>query len=105
MKNRGYADTFFIHEELIRIHEKQRYRQKAVDQDGVVVDMFLDKRGDGHAAKCFSKRLLPKRKGEPRKIVTDKLGSCNVAHKELIPIRFTTRRTMPTIGPSCRTSL
>jgi putative transposase len=31
------------------------------------------------------KRLLRNHQGEPRKIVTDKLGSYRVAHRELIP--------------------
>jgi putative transposase len=55
-----------------------------VDQDGEVVDVFLQKRRDGKAAKPFFKRLLRKHKGEPRKIVTDKLRSYGVAHRELI---------------------
>ena len=49
--------------------------------DGEVVDVFLQKRRDTRAAK----RLLKKHKGEPRKIVTDKLRSYDVAHRELIP--------------------
>jgi putative transposase len=58
---------------------------RAVDQDGEVVDVYLQKRRDGKAAKRFFKRLLRKHKGEPRKIVTDKLRSCGVAQRELIP--------------------
>jgi putative transposase len=50
-----------------------------------VVDVFLQKRRDGKAAKRFFERLLHKYKGEPRKIVTDKLRSYGVAHRELIP--------------------
>ncbi len=56
-----------------------------MDQDGEVVDVFLQKRRDGRAAKRFFKRLLKKYRGEPRKIVTDELRSYNVAHRELIP--------------------
>jgi len=56
-----------------------------VDQDGEVVDVFLQKRRDGKAAKRFFRRLLGKHQGEPRKIVTDKLRSYGVAHRELIP--------------------
>ena len=56
-----------------------------MDQDGEVVDVFLQKRRDGKAAMRFFKRLLGKHKGEPRKIVTDKLRSYGVAHRELIP--------------------
>ncbi len=47
--------------------------------------MFLQKRRDGAAAKRFFKRLLKKHNDEPRKIVTDKLRSYGVAHRELIP--------------------
>ena len=47
--------------------------------------MFLQKRRDGMAARRFFKRLLKKHSNEPRKIVTDKLGSYRVAHRELIP--------------------
>ena len=40
---------------------------------------------DGAAAKRFFRRLLRSHGGEPRKIVTDKLRSYGVAHRELIP--------------------
>ena len=50
-----------------------------------MVDVFLQARRDGKAARRFFKRLLKKHRSEPRKIVTDKLGSYAVAHRELIP--------------------
>ena len=50
----------------------------------MVVDIYLQKRRDGNAAKRFFKRLLKKNKGEPRKIVTDKLRIYGFAHIELI---------------------
>ncbi len=46
---------------------------------------FSKKRRDAKAANRFFKRMLKKHKGEPRKIVTDKLTSYRVAHRELIP--------------------
>jgi len=84
-KHRGYGDTFFIDEVFVRIDGKQHYLWRAVDQDGEVVDVFLQKRRDGAAAKRFFKRLLKKHQDEPRKIVTDKLRSYGVAHRDLIP--------------------
>jgi len=84
-KQQGYGDTFYIDEVFVRIRGKQHYLWRAVDQDGEVVDVFLQKRRDGKAAKRFFKRLLKNHKGEPRKIVTDKLRSYGVAHRELIP--------------------
>ncbi|MDG2090716.1 MAG: IS6 family transposase, partial [Gammaproteobacteria bacterium] len=84
-KHQGYGDTFFLDEVFIKINGIQHYLWRAVDQDGEVVDVFLQKRRDGKTAKRFFKRLLRKNKGEPRKIVTDKLRSYGVAHRELIP--------------------
>ncbi len=83
--HQGYGDTFFIDEVFIKIDGKQHYLWRAVDQDGEVVDVYLQKRRDGAAAKRFFRRLLKKHQGEPRKIVTDKLRSYGVAHRELIP--------------------
>ena len=84
-KHQGYGDTFFIDEVFVKIDGKQHYLWRAVDQDGEVVDVFLQKRRDGAAAKRFFKRLLKIHVGEPRKIVTDKLRSYGVAYRELIP--------------------
>ena len=69
----------------MKIGGKQHYLWRAVDQDGEVVDVFLQARRDGKAAKRFFKRLIRNHQGEPRKVVTDKLRSYGVAHRELIP--------------------
>ena len=59
---------------------------RALYQDGEVVDVFLQARRDGvAAAKRFFKRLLRSHGGEPSKIVTDKLRSYCVAHRDLSP--------------------
>jgi putative transposase len=50
-----------------------------------VVDVFLQAKRDGAVAKRFFKRLLRTYGDEPRKIVTDKLRSYGVAHRELMP--------------------
>ena len=69
----------------MKINGKQHYLWRAVDQDGEVVDVYLQARRVGAAAKRFFKRLLRSHDGEPRKIVTDKLRSYGVAHREMIP--------------------
>ena len=84
-KHRGYGDTFYIDEVFIKINGKQHYLWRAVDQDGEVVDVYFQAKRDGAAAKRFFKRLLRNNGSEPRKIVTDKLRSYGVAHRELIP--------------------
>ena len=55
-----------------------------MEQDGEVVDVYLQEKRDGAAAKRFFRRLLRSLGGEPRKIVTDKLRSYPVAHRELM---------------------
>jgi putative transposase len=84
-KHRGYGDTFYIDEVFVKINGKQHYLWRALDQDGEVVDVYLQAKRDGAAAKCFVRRLLRSHGGEPRKIVTDKLRSYGVAHRELMP--------------------
>jgi len=83
--HRGYGDTFYIDEVFVKVQGKQHYLWRAVDQDGEVVDVFLQSRRDGNAAKRFFKRLLRVHGSEPRRIVTDKLRSYGVAHRELMP--------------------
>ncbi len=84
-RHQGYGDTLFIDEVFVKIQGKQHYHWRAVDQDGEVVDVFLQSRRDGAVAKRFFKRLIKKHGSEPGKIVTDKLRSYAVAHRELIP--------------------
>jgi len=56
-----------------------------VDQDGDVVDVYLQPLRDAKAAKRFFRRLLRSHGKRPWKIVTDKLRSYGVAHRELMP--------------------
>ena len=58
----GFAGTvtYFIDEVFIKIDDVQHYLWRAVDQDGEVVDVFIQTHRDGAAAKRFFKRLLKK---------------------------------------------
>jgi putative transposase len=84
-KHRVYGDTFYIDEVFVKINGKHDYLWRAVDQDGEVVDVHLQAKRDGAAAKRFFKRLLRSHGSEPRKVVTDKLRSYPVAHREVTP--------------------
>ncbi len=84
-KRRGYGDTFYIDEVFVKINGNQHYLWRAVDQDGEVVDVYLQAKRDGAAAKRFFRHLLRSHGSEPRKIVTDKLRGYGVAHRGLIP--------------------
>jgi putative transposase len=65
--HQGYGDTFDSDEVFIKINGKQHYLWRAVDQGGEVVDVYLEAKRDGVAAKRFFKRLLRSHNGEPRK--------------------------------------
>ena len=84
-KHRGYGDTFYIDEVFVKINDRRHYLWRAVDQDGEVVDVYLQGKRHVAAAKRFFRRLLRSHGAAPRKIVTDKLRSYGVAHRELIP--------------------
>jgi len=84
-KHNSFGDTFFIDEVFVKIDGNQHYLYRAVDQDGEIVDVLLQARRDGAAAKRFFTRLIKSNRREPRRIVTDKLRNYSVAHRELIP--------------------
>ena len=84
-RHTGYGDTFYIDEVFVKINGKHQYLWRAVDQEGEVVDVFLQSRRDGTAAKRFFKRLLRRQGEEPRQIVTDTLRSYGVAQRALLP--------------------
>jgi putative transposase len=81
----GFGDTFFIDEVFVTIKGKRFYLWRAVDQDGDVIDVYLQPRRDAKAAKRFFRKLLRSHGKRPWKIVTDKLRSYGVAHRELLP--------------------
>ena len=83
--HRGYGDASYIDEVSVKINGKQHYLWRTLDQDGDVVDVYLQAKRDGATAKRFFKRLIHDYSREPRKIVTDKLRSYGVAHRELMP--------------------
>jgi putative transposase len=74
-----------LDEVFIRIQGELHYLWRAVDQDGSVLDILVQKRRDGGAATRFFKRLLKGLQYAPRVLVTDKLGSYGVAKRELLP--------------------
>jgi putative transposase len=85
LRRRRPGDKWYLDEVFIRIGGVQHYLWRAVDQDGVVLDILVQPRRDGNAAKRFFRRLLKGLLYVPRVIVTDKLQSYGVAHRQLLP--------------------
>jgi transposase-like protein len=75
------GDKWYLDEVFIRIGGKLHYLWRAVDQQGVVLDVLVRRKRDGKAAKRFFKRLLKGLQYVPRVIVTDKLKSYGGARR------------------------
>ena len=54
VKHQDYGDTFLVDEVFVKIDGTQHNLWRAVDQDGEIIDVFLQRRRDGKAAKRFS---------------------------------------------------
>jgi putative transposase len=79
------GDTWHLDEVFLKIGGKLHYLWRAVDQDGVVLDILVQSLRNATAAKRFFKRLLAGLKHRPRRPVTDGLRSYGVAHCEVMP--------------------
>ena len=79
------GDKWHLDEVFVKINGAQRYLWRAVDQRGNVLDVLVQSRRNALAAKKFFRKLLKGLRCVPRVIVTDKLASYQVAHRELVP--------------------
>jgi len=61
------------------------YLWHAVDQDGDVIDILVQKRNDNKAAKRLFKKLLKRQRVVPHELMSDKLKSHSSAKRELMP--------------------
>jgi putative transposase len=79
------GDTWDLDEVFVSIRGRRHYLWRAVDQDGEVLDILVQRRRDGQAAKRFFRKLLKGQGSEPRRLVTDKLRSYGAAHRAMMP--------------------
>ena len=70
-------------ETYIKIKGRWHYLYRAIDADGLTLDIWLRKKPDTQAAYAFLKRLH-KQFGEPKAIVTDKAPSLGSAFRKLL---------------------
>ena len=80
------GDTWFPDEVFISIDGRRQYLWRAVDQDGDLIDLLVQPRRDARAARRFFRKLLKGQRQEPVRLVTDKLGSYRVAHRDVMPL-------------------
>jgi putative transposase len=79
------GDKSHLDEVFIRIQGELHYLRRAVDQNGIVLDILVQTRRNAGAAKRFFKRLLKGLQHVPRVLVTDQLKSYAVAKREILP--------------------
>ncbi len=77
--------TWHLDEVFIRIRGVLHYLWRAVDQHGVVLDILVQEKRDGAAAKRFFRRLLSGLQYKPKRLITDGLRSSGVARRALLP--------------------
>jgi putative transposase len=74
-----------LDEVFLNIHGERHYLWRAVDQEGNLLDILVQRRRDKHAAKKFFRKLLKGCRYVPRVLITDKLKSYGAVKRELLP--------------------
>ena len=80
------GDKWHCDEMLLKINGKRYWLWRAVDQDGIVLDILVQDRRDQTAAEAFLRKVLASCDGAAlRVIMTDKLASYVPAIKRVLP--------------------
>jgi putative transposase len=79
------GDRWFLDEVVVNIQGKRRYLWRAVDQDGDLIDILVQKRKDTQAARRFFRKLLRSQTEVPVEITMDKLRSYVAAKRDVMP--------------------
>lgn len=81
-KNKKSFYSWKMDEIYIKIKGKWHYLYRAIDADGLTLDIWLRKKRDTQTAYAFLERLV-KQFDEPKVVVTDKAPSITSAFKKL----------------------
>src|SRR3954464_11859 len=79
------GDKWHLDEVAIKIAGAKHWLWRAVDQDGLVLDVLVQSRRDKGAAKRLLRKLLKRQCRAPRVLITDKLASYGTAKREVMP--------------------
>ena len=78
-------DVWHLDEVFVKIGGERQYLWRAVDQDGDVIDILVQRYRNARAAKRFFRKLLKGQGSKPWQPVTDKLKSYGAAHRSIMP--------------------
>jgi putative transposase len=79
------GDKWHLDEVFLKINGVTHYLWRAVDQNGVVLDILVQPKRDRFAAMRFFRKLLRGTGRKPRVIITDKLRSYGAAKRVVMP--------------------
>src|SRR3981081_450176 len=79
------GDKWHLDEVALKINGKRHWLWRAVDQDGVVLDILVQERRDQASAERFLGCVLHSCEYEPRVVITDKLASYTPATRRVLP--------------------
>ena len=79
------ADKWHLDEVQLKIKGKKHWLWRAVDRDGLVLDILVQERRTQEAAETFLRRLVDGNGDAPRVVVTDKLASYPPALRQVLP--------------------
>ena len=79
------GDVWHVDEVFVKIGGERHYLWRAVDQDGDVIDILVQRYRNARAAKRFFRKLLKGQGSKPWLLVTDKLRSYGAAHRRIMP--------------------
>jgi transposase-like protein len=96
------SNRWHLDEMVVRIGGERMYLWRAVDHEGEVLDMLVQRRRDGRAALRLMRKLLKKYGFAPKLLVTDKLRSYAAAFRRLRLICRMNRGSVETIAPRTR---
>src|ERR1700751_3690874 len=77
------GDTWHMDEVVISIAGEKHWLWRAVDQNGFVLDVLVQRRRDSHAARRLMTKLLKAAVTPPRVMITDKLRSYASARRKM----------------------
>jgi putative transposase len=79
------GDMWHLDEVFRTIRGEQHYLWRAVDQEGNILDMLVQRQRNTTAAKTCFRKLLQRLRYAPRVIMTDQLRSYGAARREILP--------------------
>jgi transposase-like protein len=80
-----HGDRWFVDETYVKVAGQWRYVDRAIDQFGQVIDVFVSLRRDITAARRFFEWAIATTKVVPVEVITDRAATSPVVLEELLP--------------------